>query len=1310
MERISKPFQDAGERYGIIVVGSGYGGGVAASRLARAGQQVCVLERGREILPGKYPKNPKELLAETQVSSDTGRIGETTALLDLRVGSDMAVLVGCGLGGTSLINASVALEADPRVLQDDGWPAALREGPHALEQRYYDLARAMLGSTPYPRDFPELHKLAALEASAKGLGKPFFRPPINVTFKAGPNAAGVQQAACTLCGDCVTGCNYGAKNTTLMNYLPDAANHGAQIFTGAKVLWVERAGDRWKVIVEDPVDGAPASGRQALVREVLAETVILAAGTLGSTEILLRSREKGLTTSRTLGLGFSGNGDTLGFAYNCAIEDDNPERSPIYGIGAGHLWPKKPETEALRPGPCITGIIDMRDASNARDGLVIEDGVLPSGLALTYPPMFLFASALSAGQPRYVDEAARLKDAQILAEGVQKGMEDSAPHTYAGPVSRTQTFLVMSHEDKSDGGNLLLEDDRLKITFAGVGEQAVFARNDRILQKASEAVRGNYVSNPLWSRSADRQLISVHPLGGCRMGETGKTGVVNDRCQVFTGSGSDVHEGLFVCDGSVIRGSLGVNPLLTIAAISERAMELLAGEKDWKIDYSPPSVPKSSAAVLARSPARTIPAPQALAARRDWPEIRRPADAKSFWSRIGKALAALGPLIAAIFARNWGRAFDIFNENFCDISPGMQFSERMHGPFSIKVQRDEEEGKHRISNPFELAARRAKADGDLMEAKFDVGVASLHELINRPDHAAALCGTINFTTLAADPMPISEGRVELLVDDPTHIETWLMIYSGLVESGRRGTLHFEGRKTLRGRAGSHWWTDVTTLFVTMRDTSEEKNVVGRGILRLGLQDFVGQAQATQVSYTAFAPSAERDRSCQGTILRWLEMLRPGARSALELLSASKLASFFAERIIRAHGGILPYLQNYPAMVNAERKGHVAASHPLDRIAPAPKPTRHQIRTADGEALSLTRYQRGHKGPLIVAPGIGVTAASYAMDTVDVNFVEYFCRAGYDVWLFDYRASPALPSSKRSFTIDDIVKNDWPAAVEAVRRITGAKDVQILGHCVGSLSLLMALLNDLKGVRSAICSQFSLHPVTHWFNYAKIDLDVVSLVEGGLARYLGTNLPLRRDAVDGITKALGKLLPEGRLPKNLVEGFPYVDMRSSGTADDQALDALLWGMPMPPEDHCKNPVCHRMFAVYGLALNHAHLNEATHNALEDIFGPISSHLFNQLKLIMDLGRAVDKDGKDRYLAHPEHLTMPITLLSGSRNRILMPESTQRTLEWMRDANPNNASMYSRHVFPQYAHMDLFIGKNADRDIFPFIEKTLDAHNA
>ena len=105
------------------------------------------------------------------------------------------------------------------------------------------------------------------------------------------------------------------------------------------------------------------------------------------------------------------------------------------------------------------------------------------------------------------------------------------------------------------------------------------------------------------------------------------------------------------------------------------------------------------------------------------------------------------------------------------------------------------------------------------------------------------------------------------------------------------------------------------------------------------------------------------------------------------------------------------------------------------------------------------------------------------------------------------------------------------------------------------------------------------------------------------------------------------------------------MRSSPSPDDQALDALLWNLPIPPENRCKNPVCHRMFAVYGLALNHAHLNEATHNALVDIFGPISTRLFEQIRQIVGRGYAVDQNGQDSYLPHADRLTMPIMLFRG-----------------------------------------------------------------
>ncbi|MGZ4396714.1 MAG: GMC family oxidoreductase N-terminal domain-containing protein, partial [Gaiellaceae bacterium] len=226
--RLSSPLEQIRDHYTVVVIGSGYGGAIAASRLARAGQDVCLLERGREFMPGEFPDTQLELTAQTQADSPVGHVGSRTALVDIRANKDMNVLIGCGLGGTSLINANVSLEAEPAVFDDPVWPQALRDDLGGLVAEGLDRARAMLEPVPYPESSPKLHKLEALERSAEAMGAPFYRPPINVTFKDRVNAAGIEQPACTLCGDCVSGCNVGAKNTTQMNYLPDAKRHGAE--------------------------------------------------------------------------------------------------------------------------------------------------------------------------------------------------------------------------------------------------------------------------------------------------------------------------------------------------------------------------------------------------------------------------------------------------------------------------------------------------------------------------------------------------------------------------------------------------------------------------------------------------------------------------------------------------------------------------------------------------------------------------------------------------------------------------------------------------------------------------------------------------------------------------------------------------------------------------------------------------------------------------------------------------------------------------------------------------------------------------
>src|SRR5213593_2876596 len=200
--RIGSPLERMRPHYTVVVVGSGYVGAIAASRLARAGQSVCLLERGQELRPGEFPDTAGEAVRETQLDLPTGHVGSRTSLYDIRVNDDINVFMGCGLGGTSLVNANVALRPDPRVYDDVRWPRALRADVPTRLADGFRRAEEMLKPNPYPADQPPLAKLRALERSGRAVGQPATRVPINVTFADGVNHVGVEQHACTLCGDC----------------------------------------------------------------------------------------------------------------------------------------------------------------------------------------------------------------------------------------------------------------------------------------------------------------------------------------------------------------------------------------------------------------------------------------------------------------------------------------------------------------------------------------------------------------------------------------------------------------------------------------------------------------------------------------------------------------------------------------------------------------------------------------------------------------------------------------------------------------------------------------------------------------------------------------------------------------------------------------------------------------------------------------------------------------------------------------------------------------------------------------------------
>ncbi len=543
--RLSSSAAELKPSYDVIVVGSGYGGGVAACRLSRAGLNVCVLERGRELQPGEYPNTALSLVEEIQVDLPIDRVGRETAMFDLRVYDDINVAVGCGLGGTSLINAGLAFRPDPRLFDDPRWPAKLRE---ADREPFFLRAEAMLRPSVYPDSAPPTAKFAALQRSATGIDGTFAKAPMLVNFDepaGGLNHVGVLQAACIGCGDCSSGCNYGAKNTVLMNYLPDARRNGAQIFTEAKVVKLLRDSGGWRVLMT--IGGTPSdSGGE---RTVTAPTVVLAAGTLGSTEILLRSRTDDLPVSAMLGQHFSGNGDMVGLAYNTDV--------PVNPVGFGTHEPAEREPV----GPCSTGIVDARGGRAFEDGMIMVDGAIPGAFAIGLPALLASLSAATGN-----DTDAGLADG---ARELARTFESQVAGAYSGAVYRTQVCLVVAHDDAQ--GEIILDGDRLNIRWPNAGRQAALERADAAMLAATRALGGTYISNPLWHELLGRKTITGHPLGGCVMADDARAGVVNHAGQVFSGdAGTDVHAGLYVMDGSIIPRSVGVNPLLTITAMAER--------------------------------------------------------------------------------------------------------------------------------------------------------------------------------------------------------------------------------------------------------------------------------------------------------------------------------------------------------------------------------------------------------------------------------------------------------------------------------------------------------------------------------------------------------------------------------------------------------------------------------------------------------------------------------------------------------------------------------------------------------------------
>ncbi|QRR01488.1 GMC family oxidoreductase N-terminal domain-containing protein [Dyadobacter sandarakinus] len=568
--KLSRPFTEIKASYDVIVIGSGYGGSIAAARFASSGMRVCLLERGKEFLSGKFPDTIESSAKEMQINSDFFE-ARTNGLYDFHFSENISVFKGCGLGGTSLVNANVSIRPEDRVFTDVTWPSEIREDLTSLNDGF-ERARNMLRPTKYPEGkhgYPVLPKTEAMREIAGALDEPFQLAEINVNFETGTNHVGVFQNKCNNCGDCVTGCNSDAKNTLLMNYLPYAVGYGAEIYCNIDVSHISKSGDKWLVYYE--VFDSFREKFKAPLLFCQSAIVIVSGGALGSTEILLRSGQNGLPLSAQLGQRFTGNGDVLGFAYNC--------EKPISGIGTGKFL--KQNKEAVGGvGPCITSIVDMRHQEQLEKGITLEEGSVPGAIA-----DMINISMLSLENQIGIDTDGGFSD--WLRESAAE-VVSLIEGPYAGATNKMQTFLIMSHDDGK--GQLFLKNNKLDIKWPGVGSQPVFELANEKMLEATRVLGGTFIRSSIWNERMKHGLVTVHPLGGCCMSESGSSGVTNHIGNVFSGNTNDeVHPGLYVLDGAIIPRPVGTNPLLTISALTERACKIIIEKTGRTLMYDSPT-------------------------------------------------------------------------------------------------------------------------------------------------------------------------------------------------------------------------------------------------------------------------------------------------------------------------------------------------------------------------------------------------------------------------------------------------------------------------------------------------------------------------------------------------------------------------------------------------------------------------------------------------------------------------------------------------------------------------------------------------
>ncbi|MBM9436548.1 GMC oxidoreductase [Actinacidiphila bryophytorum] len=541
--------QEEGYDYDVIVVGSGFGGAVSALRLTEKGYRVGVLEAGRRFARDELPRNSWDVRNYLWAPA-LGLYG----IQRIHVLGNVLVLAGAGVGGGSLNYANTLYVPPAAFFQDRQW-GHITDWQQELAP-YYDQAQRMLGVRLNPTVTPsDVHLKAAAEQM--GVGDSFHLAPVGVFFGDGQDAeggtartaapgeevpdpyfggAGPSRRACTECGECMTGCRHGAKNTLNENYLHLAQQAGAVVHPMTTVV----------DLAEDPgggytVTSVPTDRRKKGDRQVLrARQVVVAAGTYGTQTLLHTMRDAGRLPGISARLG--------------ELTRTNSEALVGAQTTPGRYRKKYPGKELdFTRGVAITSSVHPNDHTH------IEPVRYGRG-SNSMGSLSLLAAPYRGRVPRWLEFLGNNLRHPVVALRSLSNYRWSE-RTIIGLVMQTSDNSLATYRKPRGLGKGLLT------ARQGHGEPNPVhipegAQAARLIAEQINGFPGSNVGE------ATQRPMTAHFLGGCPIGEDAEHGVIDPYHRLYG------HPGIHVVDGAAVSANLGVNPSLTITAQAERAMSL----------------------------------------------------------------------------------------------------------------------------------------------------------------------------------------------------------------------------------------------------------------------------------------------------------------------------------------------------------------------------------------------------------------------------------------------------------------------------------------------------------------------------------------------------------------------------------------------------------------------------------------------------------------------------------------------------------------------------------------------------------------